>query len=35
MTRKRIYLSGPITGVKNYLLNFLRAENTIRAKKAV
>lgn len=27
----RIYLSGPITGIKNYLLNFLRAENTIRA----
>ena len=22
----RIYLSGPITGVKNHLLNFLRAE---------
>lgn len=33
MTRKRIYLSGPITGIKNYLLNFLRAENTIRAHK--
>ena len=33
MTRKRVYLSGPITGTKNYLLNFLRAENTIRASK--
>ena len=29
----RIYLSGPITGIKNYLLSFLRAENTIRANK--
>lgn len=29
----RIYLSGPITGVKNHLLNFLRAENAIRASK--
>lgn len=29
----RIYLSGPITGIKNHLLNFLRAENTIRASK--
>lgn len=33
MTRKRIYISGPITGIKNYLLNFLRAENAIRASK--
>lgn len=29
----RIYLSGPITGVKNYLFNFLRAENIIRVNK--
>lgn len=29
----RIYLSGPITGAKNYLFNFLRAENTIRVNK--
>ena len=29
----RIYLSGPITGVKNYTLNFLRAENKIRNHK--
>lgn len=28
----RIYISGPITGVKNYTLNFLRAENTIRSQ---
>lgn len=27
----RIYLSGPITNEKNYRLNFLRAENTVRS----
>lgn len=27
----RIYLSGPITNDKNYRLNFLRAENTVRS----
>lgn len=26
----RIYLSGPITGVENYHLNFLKAENQVR-----
>lgn len=29
----RVYLSGPITGVKNYLFNFLRAENIVRVSK--
>ena len=28
----RIYLSGPITGIKNYTLNFLRAENVLRSQ---
>lgn len=27
----RIYLSGPITNEKNYRLNFMRAENTLRS----
>ena len=27
----RIYISGPITNEKNYRLNFLRAENTVRS----
>lgn len=27
----RIYLSGPITNEKNYRLNFMRAENTVRS----
>lgn len=27
----RIYLSGPIKNEKNYRLNFLRAENTVRS----
>ena len=26
----RIYLSGPITGIENYHLNFLKAENQVR-----
>lgn len=28
----RIYLSGPITGIKNYTLNFSRAENVLRSQ---
>lgn len=28
----RIYISGPITNEKNYRLNFLRAENTVRSQ---
>ena len=27
----RIYISGPITNEKNYRLNFMRAENTLRS----
>ena len=29
----RIYLSGPISGIKNYRINFLSAENKIRSHK--
>lgn len=29
----RIYLYGPITNEKNYRLNFLRAENTVRSQE--
>lgn len=28
----RVYIAGPITGVKNYTLNFLRAENKVRSR---